>query len=316
MLGRRLRRRRSPLLNSRAPVCADVLESCRRKLCAARPPETYQSRSRTGQAAGSTALSAALRQTAPSTHPVAVEPERGHSSAVIIPFRAGQDERRPLLELTGLARRFSIRKRVGHQERWLRALDGVSLQIGRGEILGVVGRIRLRQVDARQDHRRIHSRRAGSIRFEGNENGELTTRAGALSRVAVWLPGPGRFPSIRTGRSDSDRGNRWSSTPRCRAPKRKRRVTRRSTQSAAAGAARLIPEISGGQQASVGLARVSELRTSLIILESPHRPRRIGPAHGASLFCGAEQDPPLAYMFIARSLRLFFFPRMLSDRSP
>ena len=45
----------------------------------------------------------------------------------------------PLLELTGLARRFPVRNAWGVRTGWLRALDGVSLQIGRAEILGVVG---------------------------------------------------------------------------------------------------------------------------------------------------------------------------------
>ncbi|MGZ2486248.1 ABC-type microcin C transport system duplicated ATPase subunit YejF [Rhizobium pisi] len=57
--------------------------------------------------------------------------------------------RSPLLELNDLRMHFPIRKGafrhvVGH----VKAVDGVSLRVEDGETLGIVGEIRLRQVDA------------------------------------------------------------------------------------------------------------------------------------------------------------------------
>ena len=45
-----------------------------------------------------------------------------------------------LLRVTGLVKRFAANRRLlGRPDAWIRAVDGVSLTVARGETLGVVG---------------------------------------------------------------------------------------------------------------------------------------------------------------------------------
>ena len=123
----------------------------------------------------------------------AVAPEAGHTVRCHHPYLAEAPMSEPLLELTGLARRFPIRNAWGVRTGWLRALDGVSLQIGRGEILGVVGESGCGKSTLGKTIAGIHAPSAGSIRFEGNEIAGLTPRAGAAlrSRLQYCYQDPG-----------------------------------------------------------------------------------------------------------------------------
>ncbi len=218
----------------------------------------------------------------------------------------------PLLELNGLARRFPIRNAWGVRTGWLRALDGVSLQIGRGEILGVVGESGCGKSTLGKTIAGIHAPSAGSIRFEGNEIAGLTPRAGAAlrSRLQYCYQDPG-----------ASLDPRWKIGPALEEPlvvhtalsraERKRRV-HETLEAVGLPLAHLdlYPhEISGGQQRRVGLARVMMLRPSLIILDEPTSGLDVSvQATVLNLFAALSKAHDLAYMFISHDLsvvRLF-----------
>ena len=218
----------------------------------------------------------------------------------------------PLLELTGLARRFPMRNAWGVRTGWLRALDGVSLQIGRGEILGVVGESGCGKSTLGKTIAGIHAPSAGSIRFEGNEIAGLTPRAGAAlrSRLQYCYQDPG-----------ASLDPRWKIGPALEEPlvvhtalsraERKRRV-HETLEAVGLPHAHLdlYPhEISGGQQRRVGLARVMMLRPSLIILDEPTSGLDVSvQATVLNLFAALSKAHDLAYMFISHDLsvvRLF-----------
>jgi oligopeptide transport system ATP-binding protein len=218
----------------------------------------------------------------------------------------------PLLEVTDLARRFPIRNAWGVRTGWLRALDGVSLQIGRGEIVGVVGESGCGKSTLGKTIAGIHLPSDGSIRFEGNEIGNLSPRAGAAlrSRLQYCYQDPG-----------ASLDPRWKIGAALEEPlivhtrlSRAERKTRVHEALEAVGLPQahldLYPhEISGGQQRRVGLARVLMLRPSLIVLDEPTSGLDVSvQATVLNLFKALSEAHTLAYMFISHDLsvvRLF-----------
>ena len=80
----------------------------------------------------------------------------------------------PILELHDVHTQFPIHNAWGRRVGWLRAVDGVSLSVARGEILGVVGESGCGKTTLGKTIAGIHRAGAGKIRFEGNEIGDLT----------------------------------------------------------------------------------------------------------------------------------------------
>ena len=84
------------------------------------------------------------------------------------PFPERDADHRPLLEVSGLHTHFRTARGV------LRAVDGVDLRVGRGEILGVVGESGSGKSVLAQSIVRVNApsqlqRADGSIRFDGME---------------------------------------------------------------------------------------------------------------------------------------------------
>src|SRR5258708_38619101 len=87
-----------------------------------------------------------------------------------------------VLALEDLQRHFPIRNEWGIRTGWLRALDGVSLMVARGEILGVVGESGCGKSTLGKTIAGIQQPSAGRVLFEGNEIGALLPSAGRALR--------------------------------------------------------------------------------------------------------------------------------------
>jgi oligopeptide/dipeptide ABC transporter ATP-binding protein len=178
----------------------------------------------------------------------------------------------PLLDIVGLNRHFPIRNVWGRRTGWLRALDGVSLSIARGEIMGIVGESGCGKSTLGKTIAGIHAPTSGSVHFEGNEIATLSPSAGrALRRNLQYCyqdPGASLDPRWKIGRSLEE--PLIVHTDMSRAD----RLARVHDTLHAVGLPErhldLYPhEISGGQQRRVGLARILMLRPSLVILDEP-----------------------------------------------
>ncbi len=135
----------------------------------------------------------------------------------------------PILAVDRLSRHFPVRNMFGWRTGTVRALDGVSFEVRPGETLGDRRRVRLRQVDARQDAwSGIHPPSAGSIVFEGRRHQRACPSPGAAARshdacsTATRIPG---IRSIRAGRSGARWKSRWSCTPSCARPRARARAS-------------------------------------------------------------------------------------------
>ena len=75
----------------------------------------------------------------------------------------------PILRVVDLRKYFPVRNVWKRRVGWLRALDDVSLEVARGEILGIVGESGCGKSTLGKTLMGIHTATAGRVVFEGNE---------------------------------------------------------------------------------------------------------------------------------------------------
>jgi peptide/nickel transport system ATP-binding protein len=212
----------------------------------------------------------------------------------------------PLLELVDLARYFPVRNAFGRRTGWLRAVDGVSLDVRAGETLGLVGESGCGKSTLGKTVMGIFRPTRGEIRFLGREIGGLSPRE--RRRVARDLqyvyqdPGASLDPRWKIRRSLHEpliihtplsRGERTAEV-------------REILQLVGLPDAHLdlYPhELSGGQQRRVGLARILTLKPRLVILDEPTSGLDVSvQASVLKLFRGLQETFALTYLFISHDL--------------
>jgi oligopeptide/dipeptide ABC transporter ATP-binding protein len=212
----------------------------------------------------------------------------------------------PLLELRDVARHFAIRNAFGRRVGWLRAVDGVSLDVRPGETLGLVGESGCGKSTLGKTVMGIFTPTAGEIRFLDREIGGL--RGAARRRVAKDLqyvyqdPGASLDPRWKIRRSLHEPLLIHTSKSRAERDAEVEAILR------AVGLPDahldLYPhELSGGQQRRVGLARILTLRPRLVILDEPTSGLDVSvQASVLKLFRGLQAAFALTYLFISHDL--------------
>jgi oligopeptide/dipeptide ABC transporter ATP-binding protein len=212
----------------------------------------------------------------------------------------------PLLELVDLARHFPVRSAFGRRVGWLRAVDGVSLQVRPGETLGLVGESGCGKSTLGKTVMGIYTPTAGEIRFSGREIGRLPRRARrAVAKDLQYVyqdPGASLDP-------------RWKVRPQLHEPLLIHTTLTRAERDREVGAILaavglpdahldLYPhELSGGQQRRVGLARILTLRPRLVILDEPTSGLDVSvQASVLKLFRSLQETFALTYVFISHDL--------------
>jgi oligopeptide/dipeptide ABC transporter ATP-binding protein len=221
----------------------------------------------------------------------------------------------PLLETLDLEMHFPIRDAWGRRVRWLRAVDGVSLSVARGEILGVVGESGCGKTTLGKTIVGIHRASGGDILFEGHEISALSPSDGrALRRTLQYCyqdPGASLDPHWKIGRALEEPLVIHMDLP---AGERRARVR---DVLAAVGLPEthldLYPhEISGGQQRRVGLARILMLRPTVVVLDEPTSGLDVSvQATVLRLFLELREQFDLTYLFISHDLAVV---RLISHR--
>lgn len=221
----------------------------------------------------------------------------------------------PILELHDVHTQFPIHNAWGRRIGWLRAVDGVSLSVARGEILGVVGESGCGKTTLGKTIAGIHRAGAGNIRFEGNEVGDLTANEGrALRRNLQYCyqdPGASLDPHWKIGRALEEPLVIHTSMSRAERRDRVREVL--AAVGLPEGHLDLYPhEISGGQQRRIGLARILMLRPSLVVLDEPTSGLDVSvQATVLRLFLELRERFDLTYLFISHDLGVV---RLVSQR--
>jgi len=206
----------------------------------------------------------------------------------------------PILQIENLRTHYHDRKVI------LKAVNGVSLSLERGSILGIVGESGCGKSTLGKTVMGIYTPTAGEIRFAGREIGHLPKRE--RRKVAKHLqyvyqdPGASLDP-------------RWKVVHSLHEPlkihttlSRAERVREVATILAAVGLPDahldLYPhELSGGQQRRVGLARILTLRPRVVIFDEPTSGLDVSvQASVLKLFRSLQATFALTYVFISHDL--------------
>lgn len=221
----------------------------------------------------------------------------------------------PLLELQDVHTHFPLRDAWGRRTGWLRAVDGVSISVARGEVLGIVGESGCGKTTIGKTIAGIHRPSAGNILFDGHDISRLSPREGRVFRRGLQYcyqdPGASLDPHWRIGRSLAEP---LVIHARLSAAERQIRVQNiLAAVGLSEGHLSLYPhEISGGQQRRVGLARILMVQPGLVVLDEPTSGLDVSvQAIVLRLFLDLRERFGLTYLFISHDLAVV---RLMAQR--
>ena len=217
-----------------------------------------------------------------------------------------KDDDEPILQINNLSKWFSIDNVWNRRIGWLKAIDDVSIEVRKGEILGIVGESGCGKSTLGKTVMGIHPLTAGQIIFEGSEIGHLQpSEARQLRRRLQYTyqdPGSSLDPRWKIGRSLLEPLD--IHTELSFAEKQLRVEEILAAVNLPKTHLDLYPhEISGGQQRRVGLARILTLHPSLVILDEPTSGLDVSvQATILQLFSDLREKFDLTYVFISHDL--------------
>jgi oligopeptide transport system ATP-binding protein len=222
-----------------------------------------------------------------------------------------------LIEVTGLVKHFPIKKGllIDREIDQVRAVDDVSLNVGRGETLGLVGESGSGKSTLCRTVLQLLAPTAGSVRFEGTEIAGLSRRQMRPYRRQMQMifqdPYASLNPRKRIGQIVGDplklQGVASGAELRGRVQELLERVGL-----AAEHYNRFPHEFSGGQRQRIGIARAIALKPKLIVADEPVSALDVSiQAQIINLLDDLQDELGLTYLFVAHDIGVV---RHISDR--
>lgn len=223
----------------------------------------------------------------------------------------------PLIEVRHLKKHFPVKgSGWGRQRQYVRALDGIDLQLLRGETLGVVGESGSGKSTLGRTIVRLEAETAGEVRFDGKLVSTLNGEGFRAFRQAVQMvfqdPYSSLNPRMTVGEAIAEplRTHRLAgsaSAARERVADLLRRVGLQPEMASAHPHA-----FSGGQRQRIGIARALGLNPRVLICDEAVSALDVSvQAQILNLLERLKRDLGLAYLFISHDLGVV---RHVSDR--
>jgi oligopeptide transport system ATP-binding protein len=212
-----------------------------------------------------------------------------------------------MLDVRGLTKHFSVGGGpFGLGDEVVRAVDGVSFSIGRGETFGLVGESGCGKTTVGRCILRLVEPTAGEVVFDGTSLLELGRREMQSMRRDMQIvfqdPFSSLNPRMRVG--DIVEEPLVVHSVGARAERRARVRELLSEVGLAADAAERYPhEFSGGQRQRIGIARALALNPKLIVADEPVSALDVSvQAQIVNLLQDLQQQHGLTYLFISHGL--------------
>ncbi|HVW32515.1 MAG TPA: oligopeptide/dipeptide ABC transporter ATP-binding protein [Acidimicrobiia bacterium] len=210
----------------------------------------------------------------------------------------------PVLEAVGLTKEYPLGRRGAGA---LRAVDGVSFGLGRGETLGLVGESGCGKSTLARLLLRLERPTGGEVRFEGQDILGLDRRRLRALRRRIQIVFQDPFASLNPRRTVGDTvAEAWRIHPDAAPAGGARRGVAELFERVGlepAHANRYPHQFSGGQRQRVGIARALALRPDVVVLDEPVSALDVSvQAQVVNLLADLQDELGLAYLFIAHDL--------------
>jgi oligopeptide transport system ATP-binding protein len=213
-----------------------------------------------------------------------------------------------MLEVTDLVKHFPVKQGqlIDREVDRVRAVDGVSFTVERGETLGLVGESGSGKSTLARTVLQLLKPDSGSVRFEGREIAGLSRRRMRPLRREMQMVFQDPFASLnprkRVGQIVAEplrlQGEAGSDELRRRVRELLERVGLSPQHYD-----RFPHEFSGGQRQRIGIARAIALRPKLILADEPVSALDVSiRAQIVNLLADLQQELGLAYVFIAHDI--------------
>jgi oligopeptide/dipeptide ABC transporter ATP-binding protein len=214
----------------------------------------------------------------------------------------------PLVEVEGLAKHFVGRAGLFGQRRWVRAVDGVDLEIFPGEILALVGESGSGKTTLGRTILHLTRPSRGRVLFDGRDlatiGGSELRRLRRRMQIVFQDPGAALNPRMRVG---SLVGEPLAIHRLARGQELETRVARLLVEVGLDPnvAKRRPHELSGGQRQRVGIARALATRPDFVVCDEPVSSLDVSvQAQIVNLLVELQGRHGIAYLFIGHDLSL------------
>ena len=226
-------------------------------------------------------------------------------------------EPKPLVEVRGLKAHFDVTRGLLARKRAIvRAVDGVSFEIRRGETLGLVGESGCGKTTVGRTLLRLEEPSAGEIRYAGADlagaSGDALKSLRRRIQVIFQDPYSSLNPRMTIGQILAEPMRVHALQPTKAAARKRAEELLEQVGLFAYMANRYPHELSGGQRQRVGIARALALEPEFIVCDEPVSALDVSiQAQIINLLEELQQRLGLTYLFIAHDLAVM---RHISDR--
>jgi oligopeptide transport system ATP-binding protein len=225
-------------------------------------------------------------------------------------------EKKVLLEVKDLKKYFTVDKSFfGNKKKYLKAVDGITFEINRGETFGLVGESGCGKSTTGRSIVRLYEPTGGKIIFDGQDITNISDKEMVKYRKRIQMIFQDPYASLNTRMTIQDIiGEGIEIHTDLKGAERQERIYDLLTRVGLKKehASRYPHEFSGGQRQRIGIARALACEPDLIICDEPISALDVSiQAQVVNMLEDLQEELGLTYLFIAHDLSMV---KHISDR--